>query len=130
MDDFKYGRATEYGDTVAVVMNRHNTKNDADKIRQQYIRSHHSYGPGERRKHYELDWTPPDTKREYQIKDGKSVNDLLYWQEERENELRTKITSLRNTRYRENHQSELGKVHDFNKDTRKHLHRYTKKAYF
>ena len=82
-----FGMSTVEEDTVDVIMYPPPTaasEND-EKVRRQYIVSHNSYQPGQRRQHYGPDFQPPDHegKRDSHDNDGKRTKDVLYWNEER-----------------------------------------------
>jgi hypothetical protein len=61
---------------------------DDEKIHRQYIMSHDSYRPGERRNHYDPDWQAPESKGSDELNrlnnEGNNVKELLYWKEERD----------------------------------------------
>lgn len=92
-------------------------------IKQRYILSHGSYGPGEQRKHYPADWTPAEYKESVEMKrianDGGKVKEALYWKENRRRywifkfrELEQKIISAGLAAFLDRHQPEIGKVFD------------------
>lgn len=97
--DFKFGRATELGETVAdIVYSILNQPPEEDAVHRQYILSHGSYHPGQRRAHYEPDWIAPVAKSEDLSRlnsDGNKVKELLYWKEERETYMAINTASLR-----------------------------------
>ena len=65
-----------------------NTEDNNEKFKSQYILSHKSYGPGERRMHYGPNWTVPETpiiKSQTRLdSDGTRVRESLYWDDLRQ----------------------------------------------
>lgn len=89
--EFRFGRATEYGDTVANAMHPLTavlTAEEAAQVHRKYVLSHKAYSPGEHRRHYEDNWTAPEKNLgsgiENQLEgDGGRTKETLYWDDER-----------------------------------------------
>ncbi|KAJ3333779.1 hypothetical protein HDU76_003593 [Blyttiomyces sp. JEL0837] len=124
--DFKFGMSTLEEESAKEIMYPFDgkTPQDDDKVRRQYIISHGSYRPGERRQHYGPNFVAPShevSKRDKHDNDGKRTKEVMYWHEEIVKELQTKVVSKRLADWRERRQPEIGKVHDPLKDTMSHL---------
>ncbi|KAJ3105312.1 hypothetical protein HDU97_008209 [Phlyctochytrium planicorne] len=99
--------------------------NNNEDVRRQYIISHWSYGPGERRKHYGPSFVVPDrtieSGRMHNDNDGNRTKQALYWTEERAKELQTVVVTKRLSDWQKRRRPEIGVVHDPMKDTIEHL---------
>jgi hypothetical protein len=74
-----------------------------------------SLQPGERRRVYGDEWTTPSRHapaRSKEGSDGHRVQEALFWEDERQNELHSKVVSSRLATFRAKTHRELGKVHD------------------
>ena len=80
--DFKFGRITELGESVAHIMAARQLP-ESEAHHRQYVLSHGSYKPGEKRSHYDPDWQAPanDTSDvvNFLNSDGSRVKEALYW---------------------------------------------------
>ncbi|KAI9352459.1 hypothetical protein DFJ73DRAFT_795572 [Zopfochytrium polystomum] len=96
---------------------------DKERVRRQYIVSHGSYAPGERRQHYGPSFVPPPHRvlPDSHDNNGRRVREALVWAEERARERETKLVSKRLADWRERRQNEIGTVHDPLKSTIQHL---------
>eukprot|EP00842_Homolaphlyctis_polyrhiza_P003990 jgi/Hompol1/4592/HPOL_003748-RA len=129
--EFKFGNPSKKDDAVADIMypalEAPSPESDAknEQVHRQYVLSHGSYKPGERRMHYGPDWQVPNNDQsgvKHRLdNDGNRVRDSMYWEEERLQELCSKLISSRLADFRERRQPEIGKVHDPIKSTIAHL---------
>jgi hypothetical protein len=117
--DFKFGRKTELSESAAKMMDPHGLAIETEEIHRQYVKSHKSYKPGEKKSHYDddkscaLPFRGEETVMINRLNnDGSRVKESLYWQQELERELKTKLSTSRLAAFRETHKPELGKVHD------------------
>nr|KAJ3417994.1 hypothetical protein HK105_000504 [Polyrhizophydium stewartii] len=98
---------------------------DVERIHRQYVLSHGSYKPGERRMHYGPNWQAPiEDKKGFKHminNDGSRVRESMYWEDQRQQETKSKLISSRLADFRERRQPEIGKVHDPIKSTMAHL---------
>ncbi|KAJ1332745.1 hypothetical protein BSLG_008374 [Batrachochytrium salamandrivorans] len=133
--DYKFGQASKKDISVAEIMYPPPSAEDLDdsfegEQRRQsnhrnYVISHGSYKPGQRRMYYGNNWVAPnyEAKGVNQCYDNDSsrVRDSMYWEESRMQELHSKIVSSRLADFCERHQPEIGHVHDPIKSTIAHL---------
>ncbi|KAJ8325638.1 hypothetical protein QVD99_002099 [Batrachochytrium dendrobatidis] len=132
---FKFGKVSKKEVTVAEIMYPPPLDSDLDDSleaqekrrnhHRQYLISHGSYAPGERRMHYGLEWTTPNhdikgAKQRFD-NDGSRVQDAMYWEDVRLQEIKSKLVSSRLAEFRERHQPQIGCVHDPIKSTMEHL---------
>ncbi|KAJ3272050.1 hypothetical protein HDV01_006002 [Terramyces sp. JEL0728] len=138
-DNFRFGKVTQLGiyiftkdESVGKIMYPPKKPDDDPMIRQRYILSHGSYGPGEQKKHYDPNWRPAEYRETVEMKrlanDGGKVKEALYWKENRrrystlsDRELEQKIISAGLAAFHDRHQPEIGKVFDPLKSTLAHL---------
>ncbi|KAJ3259324.1 hypothetical protein HK103_002522 [Boothiomyces macroporosus] len=86
-DSFRFGKVTQLDESVGKIMYPPKKPEEDPLIKQRYILSHGSYGPGEQKKHYPADWTPAEYRESVEMKrianDGGKVKEALYWKENR-----------------------------------------------
>lgn len=118
--EFKFGRilgrGTDIKDLIYPVDYVPSTK------RPEYVELR-SYGPGVQKKIYGPQWQTPKPKsagNNYEIP-HKGVDAALYWEEERNKELKSKVISKKLADFRERSQPILGQIHDPMKDTIAHI---------
>ncbi|KAJ3324751.1 hypothetical protein HDV06_006059 [Boothiomyces sp. JEL0866] len=124
-DSFRFGKVTQLDESVGKIMYPPKKPDEDPIIKQRYILSHGSFGPGEQKKHYPPDWTPAEYRETVEMKrlanDGGKVKEALYWKENRRRELEQKIISAGLAAFHDRHQPEIGKVFDPLKSTLAHL---------
>ncbi|KAJ3220098.1 hypothetical protein HDU67_006854 [Dinochytrium kinnereticum] len=124
-EDFRFGMSTLEEETAKEIMYPRQSVHDDDEIRRQYIISHWSYAPGQRRSYYGPNFVVPERSLEsgriHNDNDGNRTKEALYWTEERAKELQTIVVTKRLSDWQKRRRPEIGKVHDPIKDTIDHL---------
>ena len=78
----------DLGESVAQIMYPKEKASEDEAFHRQYILSHGSFYPGEKRAHYGPQWSPPISQETDVLNrlngEGSRVKESLYWKEERE----------------------------------------------
>ncbi|KAI9207715.1 uncharacterized protein BJ171DRAFT_472552 [Polychytrium aggregatum] len=125
--EFRFGLSTVSDIDSKALMYPHMPEKEGDIAKRQYIISHWSYGPGEQRSHFR---PPCEVPRNMALglkiehdNEGKYMKEALFWNEEHQKSVATKLVPTRLSKFRERTQPVIGKVHDPIADTISHLSR-------
>ncbi|KAI8851475.1 hypothetical protein BC829DRAFT_117318 [Chytridium lagenaria] len=95
--DFRFGMSTIEEETAKEIMYPVEIPEEDESVRRQYVISHWSFAPGQRRNHYGPNFIVPERKLEsgriYNDNDGNRAKETLYWTEERAKELQTFVVT-------------------------------------